>query len=267
LAEASRQPEPLARWLRALAQSTAAQRAGGAKAAIAAAGAQALAPLCRAIGDPRGAPFPFRRAADQDMPIDDFARLFGPGGSFDQFFSQWVRPYVDITQKPWRPVAAEGLAPPVTAADVAQFQRAQAIRDAFFPAGAALGGIRFEVLPQGLDPNATSATLEAEGGKLEIAKAGPFRPLPLAWPSRGNVTLKFEPAAGGGPITLDGGWAAYKLLTGRYATLQATAQPDRLRATVVQGERSVVFEVRAGSSQHPFGLRELAEFRCPALAP
>jgi type VI secretion system protein ImpL len=27
------------------------------------------------------------------------------------------------------------------------------------------------------------------------------------------------------------------------------------------------FELRAGSTQHPFGLRELQEFRCPTLAP
>ena len=27
------------------------------------------------------------------------------------------------------------------------------------------------------------------------------------------------------------------------------------------------FELRAGSTQHPFGLRELTEFRCPTLSP
>jgi type VI secretion system protein ImpL len=36
---------------------------------------------------------------------------------------------------------------------------------------------------------------------------------------------------------------------------------------VAQGDRSVVFELRTGSTIHPFGMRELAEFRCPVLAP
>ncbi|MBL6456921.1 type VI secretion system membrane subunit TssM [Belnapia sp. T6] len=267
LAEAARQPQPLARWLTALGQSTATQRSGGAKAAIAAAGGQALGPVCRALGDPRAIPFPFRRDAAQDIPVDDFARLFGPGGSLDQFFAQWIRPYVDTTQKPWRLVATAGLAPPVTQADVQQFERAQAIRDAFFPGGAMMGGLRFELVPQGFDPNAQGAILEVEGTRHEMARGGPNRPIPLSWPTRGNVTLNFEPASSAGPLALDGGWSAFKLVTGRQAALQSTGQADRLRATVTQGDRSIVFELRTGSSIHPFGLRELQEFRCPQLAP
>jgi type VI secretion system protein ImpL len=271
LAEAARQPQPLARWLTALGQSTATQRSGGAKAAIAAAGGSALGPLCRvAPADARAAatiPFPFRRDAAQDMPVDDFARLFGPGGALDLFFAQWIRPYVDTTQRPWRLVATAGLAPPVTQADVLQFERAQVIRDAFFPGGAMMGGLRFELIPAGFDPNAQGAILEVEGTRNEMAKGGPARPIPLSWPTRGNLTLNFEPASSAGPLAFDGGWSAFKLVTGRQATLAATNQADRLRVTVAQGDRSMVFELRTGSSIHPFGLRELAEFRCPALAP
>ncbi len=267
LAEAARQPQPLARWLTALGQSTATQRSGGAKAAIAAAGGQALGPVCRALADPRAIPFPFRRDSAQDMPVDDFARLFGPGGALDQFFAQWVRPYVDTTQRPWRLVATAGLAPPVTQADVLQFERAQAIRDAFFPGGAMMGGLRFELVPQGLDPNAQGAILEVDGTRYEMPRGGPGRPVPLGWPSRGNLTLNFEPASSAGPLGFDSGWSAFKLVTGRQAALQATGQADRLRATVTQGDRSVVFELRTGSTIHPFGLRELQEFRCPQLAP
>jgi type VI secretion system protein ImpL len=267
LAEAARQPQPLARWLTALGQSTATQRSGGAKAAIAAAGGQALGPVCRALADPRAIPFPFRRDSAQDMPVDDFARLFGPGGALDQFFAQWVRPYVDTTQRPWRLMATAGLAPPVTQADVLQFERAQAIRDAFFPGGAMMGGLRFELVPQGLDPNAQGAILEVDGTRYEMPRGGPGRPVPLGWPSRGNLTLNFEPASSAGPLGFDSGWSAFKLVTGRQAALQATGQADRLRATVTQGDRSVVFELRTGSTIHPFGLRELQEFRCPQLAP
>jgi type VI secretion system protein ImpL len=256
---------PLARWIRALGQSTATQRAGGAKAAIAAAGGQALAPLCRGLAG--SLPFPFNRAAAQDMPVDDFARLFGPGGALDQFFTQWIRPYVDTTQRPWRLIAADGLQPPVTPADVTQFQRAQAIRDAFFPGGAMMGGLRFEILVQGFDPNAQGAILEVEGTRNEMARGAPGRPIPLSWPTRGNVTLSFEPASSAGPLGYDGGWSAFKLLTGPRATLQSTNQQDRMRVTVAQGDRSIVFDLRTGSTIHPFGLRELQEFRCPVLAP
>ena len=42
---------------------------------------------------------------------------------------------------------------------------------------------------------------------------------------------------------------------------------DPLRLRVTQGDRVIDFELRAGSTQHPFGLRELTEFRCPTLSP
>jgi type VI secretion system protein ImpL len=123
-----------------------------------------------------------------------------------------------------------------------------------------LGGLRFELAPQGFDPNAQGAILEVEGSRHEMARGGPGRPIPLSWPTRGNLTLNFEPPSSAGPIAFDGGWSAFKLVTGRQASLQATNQPARMRATVV-------FELRTGSTIHPFGLRELQEFRCPTLAP
>jgi type VI secretion system protein ImpL len=201
------------------------------------------------------------------MPVDDFARLFGPGGALDQFFTQWIRPYVDTTQRQWRLVAADGLPPPVSQADVLQFQRAKVIRDAFFPGGAMMGGLRFEVVAQTMDPQSQGAVLEVEGTRNEMARGMASRPIPLAWPTRGNVTLSWDPPASQGVVGFDGGWSAFKLLTGPRASIQATNQPDRFRSTVTLGDRSIVFEVRAGSTINPFNLPELREFRCPVLAP
>ncbi|MFT8247009.1 type VI secretion system membrane subunit TssM [Roseomonas sp. BN140053] len=268
LAEAVRQPEPLSKWLRALGQSVQQARAGGAKAAIAAAGAQQVVPLCRAMEGR----FPFRRDG-ADIPLDDFNRLFAPGGQLDQFFAQNVRPYVDTSSNPWRPMATDGLQPPVTAADVQRFQQAQVIRDAFFPGGAG-GGLRFELVPQGLDAASTTASLELEGAKTEIPAAGTSRPILVTWPARNNVTLSFDPPGSAPPLVFDGAWSTLRLAMGRNSTLTGLQGPlrantprDRLRLTVVNGDRQAVFELRAGSSMNPFGLPELAQFRCPVLAP
>jgi type VI secretion system protein ImpL len=260
-AEAVRQPQPLQRWLNGLVTASAAARGGGAKAALAAAGAQQIAPFCRGLNQR----FPFN-INGQDLPVDDFIRLFGPGGVFDQFFTQNVRQYADITSLPWRPVATDGLPPPISAADLAQFQRARAIRDAFFP-GVASIGLRFELLPRNLDPGAFSATLEAEGVRTEITPSSAFRPIPMSWPARGNTTLTFDPPSFAGPLAYDGAWSALRLVLRRGSTLTRGPSPERLRLRVTQGDRVIDFELRAGSTQHPFGLRELAEFRCPTLSP
>ncbi len=264
MAEAQRAPEPLSRWLTVAAQSTAAVRAGGTKASVAAAASQQLAPFCKGVE----ARFPFRRdAAAPDMPMDDFVRLFGPGGAFDQFFAQSIRSFVDTSQKPWRPVAVDGGPAPVSAGDVAQFQRAAAIRDAFFPAampGQASNALRFELVPLGLDASGKGAVLEVGGTKTVLAPGSAAgRALPLQWPAQGGVSLSFdgEPP----PLANDGPWAALRFIArGRLAP---TAVPDRLRVSLQQGARSAEFELRTSSIVHPFALRELAEFRCPQLSP
>ena len=261
LAEAQRQPEPLRGWLTSLAQSTARARAGGAQAAIAAAGAQAIAPACRGI-ETR---FPFRRVPNApDMPVDDFIRLFAPGGVLDSFFTQNIRPYADTTQRPWRMVAAEGLPPPVSAADLAQFQRAATIRDAFFPAGVG-SGFRFQLLPQGLSAGANAGVLEASGARVALQPGGGGRPIEVAFPALQPVTLTFEPESSAGELAYDGAWSTLKLaFLGR---LTATAAPDRFRLSVPRGDRSAEFILQAGSTVNPFGLREMLEFRCPSFNP
>jgi len=261
-AEAQRQPDPFGRWLTTLSQSAGGGSDEANRQAIAAGGRAELAPRCT----PMESRFPIRRDGPEP-PVDDFQRLFGPGGTLDQFFTTRVRQFVDTTVNPWRPIAPEaGGRPVVSQADVTQFQRAAIIRDAFFP-GVGAGGLRFELVPQGFDPNAQGAILEAEGVRTEIGRGGPFRPISLTWPTRSNTTLTFDPPASSGPIAYDGPWSALRLVMRRENTLQATPQRERLRLTIRAGDRSAVFELRAGSSSHPFGLRELEEFRCPQLAP
>ncbi|HYF19296.1 MAG TPA: ImcF-related family protein, partial [Ramlibacter sp.] len=263
-AEAARQPDPFGRWLRILAVGSAGTTEAGSRQQIAAAGAAEVAPRCR----PMEARFPIRRDGPEP-PVDDFQRLFGPGGTLDQFFSTRLRQFVDTTQTPWRPVAPEtqGGRPIVSPEDATQFWRASVIRDAFFP-GVGAGGLRFELVPQGFDAGAQGAILEAEGVRTEIGRGGPFRPISLSWPSRTNSTLTFDPPASVGPLAFDGPWSSLRLVMRRENTLvRVPNQPDRATVTIRAGDRFAQFQLRAGSSNHPFGLRELEEFRCPQLAP
>ena len=262
-AEAQRSPEPLSRWLMTAAQSSSGARVGGTKAAVAAAASQQLAPFCRGVE----ARFPFNREAGAaDMPMDDFMRLFGPGGAFEQFFAQNLLPLVDTSQRIWRPAVVDGGPPAVSASDVAQFQRAAEIRNAFFPPplpGQPSKALQFELVPLGTSGN-VAAVLEVDGAKAQMGPgAGQGRPVVLQWPSRGRVSLGFdgEPAPA---WVFDGPWAALRLIArGR---LQPTGVPDKLRLSLQQGGRAVEFEVRTSSIVHPFGLPALAEFRCPRLS-
>jgi type VI secretion system protein ImpL len=227
---------------------------------VAAAAAQALGPFCKGVESR----FPFNREPNApDMPMDDFLRLFGPGGAFEQFFAQNLKALVDTSSMPWKPMAGDG-PPPVSAYDIAQFQRAAAITKAFFPA--AMPGqpssLRFDLVPVALE-GATGAVLEADGVKTPLAVGG--RPISLQWPARGTISLSFAGEAPTQATSNDGAWAALRFVArGR---LQGTNVPDRMRLSLQSGTRNIEFELRTSSIVHPFGLRELAEFRCPQLKP
>jgi type VI secretion system protein ImpL len=107
-------PQPVARWLKTLAQRGGAVRDDARRQQVAAAygGPGGALPLCQEVVQR----YPFRPAARDDVSIDNFSELFAPNGRIDSFFTQFVRPFADTTQKEvtrpdQHPVARDGRGP------------------------------------------------------------------------------------------------------------------------------------------------------------
>ncbi len=265
-AEAQRQPQPLARWLLAMADSSTVLRGGGARQQVAAAYNSATGPaaLCPIAVNGR---FPFVATSTLETPLDDFAKLFAPGGLIDGFFNTQLRPYADTTGSAWRPQAADGVAAPVSPADLAQFQRAAVIRDLFFQPGSTTLAVRFDITPVRLDPGAAQVSLDFDGTSVTYAH-GPPRATQITWPGPTriqNARLVFDPPPPGGTGVLSesGPWAMFRLF-GRGVIRQA-GSPERYTLTFDLGPRQAVFEIRAASVLNPFAPGLLAEFRCPTV--
>ena len=45
--------------------------------------------------------YPFTPGSQTDIPLTEFARLFGPNGVFDQFFTKHLADMVDTSTQPW----------------------------------------------------------------------------------------------------------------------------------------------------------------------
>jgi type VI secretion system protein ImpL len=265
-AEAQRQPQPVARWLQAIAVSGTALRGGGAKQQVAAAfsGPGGPADLCQRAVAGR---YPFSPGASNEIPMDDFARLFASGGLLDGFFNAQLRPFIDTSGQTWRAQDVDGVAAPIAAGDIVQFQRAAVIRDLFFAAGGNTPTVRFDITPQTLDAGARQVTLDLDGTTVTYAH-GPLRATQITWPGptrMANVRLLFDPppAGGTGVLQTSGPWALFRLF-GQGQLTQAGA-PERYLLTFTLGERRAQFEIRAGSVLNPFAPGVLQEFRCPAL--
>ncbi len=266
IAAASQAPPPVARWLPALANSASVLRGGGAKAQVAAAfnGGGGPGTLCQRAVNGR---YPFFTGASNEIPLDDFARLFAPNGLLDSFFNTQLRPFVDTSGTVWKAQAANGVPPPISDGDLAQFQRASQIRDMFFAAGGTTPTVRFDITPVSLDAGARQVSIDF-GGATVVNTHGPVQSTPITWPGPNrmeHVRLVFDPPSPGttGVIEARGPWALFRLFD--QGEIARAGAAERYTLTFHLGARSASFDLRADSVLNPFAPGVLHDFRCPAV--
>ncbi len=218
---------------------------------------QSLLPVCRQLIANR---YPFADSTN-DVPINDFARVFGHDGDFDKFFDQYLTDLVDASGETWmlRPGAA-----PVSRALLDQFATAQLIREMFFPAGADRPLVKFFVTIGSLDATSSRFVLQIDG---QLAQGLPGRSIrtPLDWPGKAGAAVgAFEGSfIADTALSIAGPWAWFR-------AIDQTAQPlgdteGRVVLLIKNPYHHVQVEVDASSVRlNPFGNREWREFRCDA---
>jgi type VI secretion system protein ImpL len=260
-AVAGRLPPPLKDMLGGVAESTASLGAGTTRQQLDAFWRSEVLPLCQQALDGR---FPFNRASSTDVNIDDFTRLFAPGGLIDNFFNTHLRHRVDTTQKPWRWRDLDGQSLGISDGVLTQFERAARIRDGLFATGPTPRA-NFELKPSSLDQRVSHVRLDLDGQSVQYDH-GPQVPMRLSWPGPAGqnlVRLSFAPI-GGGPVTVtkEGAWSWFRLLN--EASFRGTNLADRFTVTFSAGGYAAGFDLAAGSIANPFDLNLFERFRCPA---
>jgi len=209
--------------------------------------------------------YPLAPGSPRDATLEDFGLFFGMGGVMDNYFRKYLQPYVDTSRPAWRwqPGAAQKLG--INASALQTFQRAAAIRDAFFRAGGMQPTVRFELKPVAMDASITQFLLDLDGQQISYDH-GPSRPAAMQWPNPGNVGVvrlsTLPPAASGrSGVTFDGPWAWFRLLD--QSELVAGASPDRFNLRVRVDNASISYELRANSAFNPFKTRVLSGFSLP----
>jgi type VI secretion system protein ImpL len=220
----------------------------------------ALSQSCRRLVDER---FPFAASARRDMPMADFAQLFGPQGLLDDFFRVHLAAQVDTSRRPWR--LAGGAAPQGrTLASLRAFEMAADIRRLFFAAGGPLPQLQLRLTPVRMDEELLQFSIDVDGQLLRYEN-GPRRSKLLLWPGPAatqRVLMRIFPA---GPSGVDaevheGPWALLRVLrtandgrpTGGAPAVQLAVDGRRLNL-----EAATDAPVAAGL------LGELTSFRCP----
>ena len=260
-AASARLPGPMQRWASQISVGSSGITADGTRAGINATWQANILPFCEQA---TANSYPFNRRARADIAMQDFTRLFAPGGLMDTFFQENLEKFVDVRTRPWtwRKVNDTDLG--ISQAVLQQMQNAAEIRDAFF-AGGPVPAITFQITPEALDPKARSILLEIDGQQVAFKHAdGQPRPTAITWPGPvGLARVSFEPSTSRSESTLsrDGPWALYRLFDA--AEIRKTNVSDRKRMIFNIGGRIAIFQIQSGSVLNPFALPALSKFSCP----
>jgi type VI secretion system protein ImpL len=262
--EAARLPEPLKTMLKSVA-------AAGEKQVQTEKRGAAGQQLAASVGDPCtkaiSGRYPFTPGSKQDVLAQDFAALFSPGGTLDDFFQKNLAAQVDTSTKPWKFRAIADQATGDNSAALAQFQNAAEIRSAFFPGGVRTPSFKVEVRPLEMDASLSQVLLDVDGQLVKQVK-GTITPQTVQWPGpKGSNQVRLQVvgaeanALPGAGLVFDGPWAMSRFFDA--AKTERSGGPERFRASFVVDGKPVSFEITSASVQNPFRLPELRAFRCP----
>jgi type VI secretion system protein ImpL len=257
-------PGPIDQMAAAVADSGLAVAAGGARAYMDKIWHGGEGPLaaCTALVTKH---FPFDSTSEDDAPADDFAKIFAPGGTLDQFFNTHLKPYVDNSDHPWRWQSADGIQIHLPDDVLHEFERAAALRETLFQPDGKMPLARFDIQPVKVDERINTVTLDIDGQQLQY-RHGPIRKTGMQWPGKEPTGARIsfspdrdEPATA---ISREGAWDFLRLLEA--ANLSQDGSADQYRLRFLIGDREAVFKVHAASVHNLFGsLQDFANFRCP----
>jgi type VI secretion system protein ImpL len=193
--------------------------------------------------------------------VADFARLFGGGGVFDQFFKQYLAGLIDTNRSPWAWRETGGSSIELPASIPVQFELIERIRQQFFRPSAADPELKVTLSPSYLDANVQRFVLEANGERLEYAH-GPQPRWSVKWPAQAaeQVVVTFDSGSGpGASETYEGPWALFRFIDATNPTPQTDV---RFQLNVNGGGSAARLLLDAGSVRNPFAAPLLARFRC-----
>jgi type VI secretion system protein ImpL len=203
--------------------------------------------------------YPFTQGSDQDVPLLDFATLFGHNGLFDSFFRTHLEPLTDTSRRPWRwqPGATSEVLP---ATMLRTFEDANELREVFFQGGSKLPQMQFSAMILDIDRGATRFQLDIEGAVLD--SQAPKRTYGIKWPGSrpGYVQANFDGRfAVQHTDEFHGPWAWFKLLERSKITRESDIR-NVVTVNVKGLQANVVIE--ALTVHNPFASGEWQRFKC-----
>jgi type VI secretion system protein ImpL len=205
--------------------------------------------------------YPFSQNPNRQVPLSEFAQLFGPDGAMDRFFNTYLAVHANMGAKDWTWRTDSPLADRLSLQTLRQFEHAAKIREAFFPGGSTTVALDVTVNQTAAHDRIRQSVLVIDDQPIQMRKVG-NTPVTIKWPGgAGNVSLQLLPELNNreSQVVYQGPWALLQFL--RAGSPRQAG--DVLQVSYVVGGRNITYEVRVNALINPFNLSELSEFRCP----
>lgn len=208
--------------------------------------------------------YPVSRSSKQDVALADFGHFFGDGGSVDNFFKNYLNPFINTSRNQWTMRSLEGQSLPIVDETLQTFSQARMIKEMYFTAGGKVPLVPFSLRPVKLDRSISRFSLDIDGQHITY-RHGPTRWQKLQWPGPEGETqsrISFEARSGSMQShSTDGPWSWFRLLD--QSNLRSTSQADLMNVTFSINNISTVYELRGNSINNPFRVTALGKFRAP----
>lgn len=215
--------------------------------------------------------YPLSRSATDEMALYDFSEFFKPGGTVDQYYNQFMAPFV-TTRGGWRNRAVDGYSIGFSEEVLRQMRNAQTIKDIFYRESPDTIAVTMDLRPSAMDERDARFTLDV-GDERVMYKHGPKFWKTVRWRANQDnmrVRMVFEDVRGSQyDRTFHGAWAWFRLLDSSY--VEKTSQSTTYLVTFSVGDdrrtqrdaHKITYEVKTKSIDNPFRREVLSAFSLP----
>src|SRR5690606_20874453 len=137
--------------------------------------------------------YPLNRSSSDELALFDFAEFFKPGGTVENFYLEFIQPFVD-RKGSWSNKVVDDYSIGFSAAALQQVRRALSIKEVYFQGGAETPTVSLELRPVSMNEKDARFILELGDERL-IYNHGPRFWKSITWPGEGEnkrVRVIFE---------------------------------------------------------------------------
>jgi type VI secretion system protein ImpL len=206
--------------------------------------------------------YPVFKESKEDLSIEKFHEFFGPHGTIDEFFNEYIEPFVNITKTDWtwRDIDNQELNFPATFLEV--FLRAALIQRMFYSTQTEKPKLDFTLTPINMTPSTHTFNLDIDGQKVTFANENKTTQS-LTWPGPqpGSVSISFINDKGKYFTTRESGpWAWFRVLD--KANVTSSNNTKEFELTFDLNGNAIKYSLTTPEAVNPFIPEIISNFRC-----